>query len=79
MPHLSTFNRSSGIGWFSTASRFGGILVPLLLILDEVWESLPVVLFGTLAIVAGLLCLLLPETKGKPLPSTMEDIEKLNR
>ncbi|KAJ8021306.1 Solute carrier family 22 member 13 [Holothuria leucospilota] len=76
---IPTSLRSSGIGLFSASSRIGGILVPLLLILDEVWESLPVVLFGVLGIVAGLLCLVLPETKGKPLPSTMEDTENLYR
>jgi len=37
---------------------------------------LPGLLFGGLSTAAGLLTLLLPETLGRPLPQTMEDIEQ---
>ena len=37
---------------------------------------IPNIVFGILAIVAAGLGLLLPETAGKPLPQTIEDIEK---
>ncbi|KAJ8021281.1 Solute carrier family 22 member 6 [Holothuria leucospilota] len=73
------FNTSSGIGLFSTSSRIGGILAPLILILEEVWPSLPVLIFGSFSIAAGCLCLLLPETKGKPLPSTTRETKSLYR
>ncbi|XP_063381904.1 organic cation transporter-like protein [Cydia fagiglandana] len=42
-----------------------------------VWEHLPFVLFGTLAAISGLLVLLAPETKGIPLPDTMQEAAEL--
>ncbi|XP_071840298.1 solute carrier family 22 member 13-like [Apostichopus japonicus] len=69
--------RSSGIGLFSLTSRIGGILAPLILLLDQVWTSLPVLVFGSFSITAGLLCLLMPETKGQPLPASVDDTKSL--
>jgi len=40
---------------------------------------LPAPLFGTLSIAAGLLVILLPETKDRPLPQTIEDIENWSK
>jgi len=37
---------------------------------------LPSLLFGGLSTAAGLLTLLLPETLGRPLPQTIDDIER---
>ena len=39
------------------------------------YRYLPVILFGVTSIAAGLLALLLPETKGKALPDTIEQGE----
>ena len=39
-------------------------------------KALPLIIFGSLSIVAGLLALLLPETLNKHLPETIEDGEK---
>ncbi|KAJ8021287.1 Solute carrier family 22 member 15 [Holothuria leucospilota] len=71
--------RSTALGVFSMSSRIGGILVPFSIALEDVWLSLPVVIIGSASIVAGLLSLFLPETKGRPLPSTMRDTENLYR
>lgn len=76
---MPTSLRSSALGLFSMTSRIGGILVPLLLILEEVWISLPFLVFGSVSIIAALLCLVLPETKGRPLPSTIDDLQALTR
>ncbi|XP_072021441.1 organic cation transporter protein-like [Amphiura filiformis] len=67
--------RNAGLGLSSMSSRVGGILAPLILLLGDYWEPLPYVVFGTLAVAAGLTALLLPETKGRPLPETLEDGE----
>ncbi|XP_071840714.1 solute carrier family 22 member 13-like [Apostichopus japonicus] len=69
--------RSSGLGLFSLISRIGSIVAPLILLLEELWGSLPYLIFGSFALTAGLLCLLLPETKGKPLPSSVDDTKAL--
>ncbi|PIK54706.1 putative organic cation transporter protein-like [Apostichopus japonicus] len=70
--------RSVGVGICSTSSRIGGILSPLILLLDEVWEPLPLIIFGLSAILGGSLVLLLPETRGKDLPETIEEGELFN-
>lgn len=36
-------------------------------------RSLPYVIFGAVALVVGVFTLLLPETKGKPVPSTVKE------
>ncbi|XP_071841267.1 organic cation transporter protein-like isoform X1 [Apostichopus japonicus] len=74
-----TIMRNSGLGFFSTVSRVGGILSPLILLLENVWTHLPILVFGSCSIIAGLLCLLMPETKGKPLPATIQDTKALYR
>jgi len=45
-------------------------------LLDEVWLPLPQVLFCSVAVIAGIVALLLPETHNVRLPETIEDIEK---
>lgn len=42
-------------------------------------RALPMVLFGITAIVAGGLAQILPETKGRKLPDTIKDAEKMSR
>ncbi|XP_071800669.1 organic cation transporter protein-like isoform X2 [Asterias amurensis] len=71
--------RTAGMGICSMASRIGGILSPLILLLRDTWEPLPLVLFGGPSILAGLLALLLPETKGRSLPETVEEAEQFGR
>ncbi|PIK53111.1 putative organic cation transporter protein, partial [Apostichopus japonicus] len=67
--------RSVGVGMCSTAARVGGILAPLILLLDDVWEPLPLLIFGFSAVIGGILVLYLPETRGKMLPETIEEGE----
>ena len=68
-------NRSVGIGVCSMCSRIAGILSPVILLLSDYWQPLPVLIFGITSIVAGLLILLLPETRGAQLPETLEEGE----
>lgn len=46
---------------------------------SEVSTSLPLVVFGTSSIVAGLSSLILPETVNKKLPETTQDAEQLGK
>ncbi|XP_033635412.1 organic cation transporter protein-like [Asterias rubens] len=71
--------RSAGMGISSTAARIAGILSPFMLELGSLWEPLPFILFGGLSIAAGLLALLLPETKDKILPETLEEGEAFGK
>lgn len=40
-------------------------------------ESLPLTLFGVVSLSSGLLALFFPETRGRPLPETIEEAEKM--
>ncbi|XP_038078074.1 solute carrier family 22 member 13-like [Patiria miniata] len=71
--------RSIGLGMSSLAARIGGILSPIILLLGDYLESLPLIVFGSSAVLAGLLVLLLPETKGRKLPQTLEEGEEIGK
>lgn len=44
-----------------------------------VWDKLPFVLFGSLALLSGALIFLTPETLGAKMPDTMEDATMLGK
>ncbi|XP_062586265.1 organic cation transporter protein-like [Saccostrea cucullata] len=69
-----TVVRNIGMGISSMSARIGGMLAPQILELGVFWAPLPLLLFGALSAVAGLLALILPETNGRPLPQTIDDI-----
>ncbi|XP_050996239.1 solute carrier family 22 member 13 [Acomys russatus] len=70
-----TIIRQTGMGLVSIFSRISGILTPLLMLLEQYHRALPMIIFGSLPIGAGLLCALLPETRGQTLKDTLQDLE----
>ncbi|GAB1599437.1 organic cation transporter protein isoform X2 [Argonauta hians] len=79
-----TIIRNSVLGVSSCFGRFGSMAAPYILaagteMTSKIGIGLPVILFGILAIVAGLLSLFLPETKGYSLPDTFEEGENIGR
>ena len=75
--------RGMAIGLVTMISRVGGILAPELIQLekenknDPLLKSIPMVTFSILAFVAGIISLLLPQTKDIPLLQTMTDADAL--
>ncbi|CAL1547500.1 unnamed protein product [Lymnaea stagnalis] len=70
-----TVVRNVGMGVASMSARIGGIFAPIILDLKDVWGPLPLLVFGTLSVVSGLLALFLPETSKRPLPQTLQDVK----
>ncbi|CAH1774990.1 unnamed protein product [Owenia fusiformis] len=71
--------RASGVGFNSMAARIAGIISAYVGLLSDVSRVLPLILLGIVSLVSGLLALFLPETKGKPLPETIEDGEQFGQ
>ena len=70
-------NRNSAFGFCRMCSFLANILCPLILLLNRYWPPLPSIIFGSLALVAGVLAILFPETRGKKMPDTLEDGENI--
>ncbi|KAM6162735.1 LOW QUALITY PROTEIN: solute carrier family 22 member 13 [Erethizon dorsatum] len=71
-----TIIRQMGMGLVSIFLRIGGILTPLVLLLGDYHAALPMLIFGNIPIVAGVLCVLLPETHGQNLQDTIQDLDQ---
>ncbi|XP_008584795.1 PREDICTED: solute carrier family 22 member 13 [Galeopterus variegatus] len=71
-----TIIRQTAMGLVGISSRTGGIITPLVLLLGEYHVAIPMLIYGSFPIVAGLLCALLPETRGQTLKDTIKDMEQ---
>ncbi|XP_068680207.1 solute carrier family 22 member 15-like [Montipora foliosa] len=71
--------RDQGIGVCSTSARVGSITAPYIVMLAQLpgmSATLPMVIFGSLTVAAGLLSLLLPETLFCQIFQTVDEITK---
>lgn len=71
--------RQSMMGVCSMVGRIGSMVSPQMPLLSLVWVPLPLVLFGAMATIAGLLSLLFPETLNIKLPDTIEEAENIGK
>ncbi|XP_042890724.1 organic cation transporter protein-like isoform X3 [Penaeus japonicus] len=77
---MPTSVRNIAVGTSSMFARIGCVLTPYVIeLLGEVHYALPSTIFGIVAVLAGLLTLLLPETNKKPLPETVEEVEAMGK
>lgn len=72
-----TVVRNVGVGSSSTWARIGALTAPFIKQWGDVTHpSVPVAVPGALSVISGFLLLLLPETKGKKIPDTLEEREQ---
>ncbi|KAK6170919.1 hypothetical protein SNE40_019202 [Patella caerulea] len=79
-----TVLRHSALGVSATFSRLGGMVSPYiadlgLLVGGDLKTALPLIVFGSTTIAAGILSLFLPETLNRKLPETIEDVKLFSR
>uniref|UniRef100_A0A8C3XXV7 Solute carrier family 22 member 13 n=1 Tax=Catharus ustulatus TaxID=91951 RepID=A0A8C3XXV7_CATUS len=66
-------HRQTGVGLCSMAARVAGILAPLVRLLGQYHRAIPMAIFGSAPVLGGLLCVLLPETRGTELADDTGD------
>ncbi|XP_076385126.1 solute carrier family 22 member 21 isoform X1 [Megachile rotundata] len=71
--------RHSLLGICSMTGRMGSILSPQTPLLAQIMPELPLILFGCMAMSAGLLSLFFPETLGTKLPDTVWEAENIGK
>ncbi|XP_069995090.1 organic cation transporter protein [Penaeus vannamei] len=77
---MPTSVRNIAVGTSSMFARIGCVLTPYVIeLLGDIHYAFPSTLFGILAVLAGLLTLLLPETNKKPLPETVDEVEAMGK
>ncbi|NXJ92686.1 S22AD protein, partial [Corythaixoides concolor] len=59
-----TVVRQTGVGLCSMLARVSGIMAPLISLLGQYHQAVPMAIYGSAPVVVGLLCVLLPETRG---------------
>ncbi|EHB02110.1 Solute carrier family 22 member 6 [Heterocephalus glaber] len=70
-----TIIRQTGLGVGSTVARVGSIVSPLVSMTTELYPTAPLFIFGAIPVAASAATALLPETRGQPLPDTVQDLD----
>lgn len=74
-----TVVRSNGMGLCSMLGRVGGLLAPMICDLSHIKVWITPLIFGTVSVIAVFAASYLPETRGLPLPETLEDGENFGK
>ncbi len=69
-------HRQNGLGYSSVMGRIGVSVSLVIMLLEEVWDHLPRIVFSLVAFTGGLSSCFLPETRNIRLPETIEDVEQ---
>lgn len=78
-----TVVRNAGIGTASMIARIGSMVAPFILSMkghvQSEPKSYPAIILGIIPILGAILVVFLPETRGQPLPATIEDAENFGK
>ncbi|KAM4605006.1 organic cation/carnitine transporter 2-like [Polymixia lowei] len=74
---LPTVVRNMGLGVYATAGRIGSLLCPYVVYIGLYSKKLPYVVFGIMSIVAAVLSISLPDTKGCELPDSISQAKPI--
>nr|XP_025148857.1 solute carrier family 22 member 4 isoform X2 [Bubalus bubalis] len=72
-----TLVRNMAVGVASMASRVGSIIAPYFVYLGAYNRVLPYILMGSLTVLIGIITLFFPESFGRTLPETLEQMQKV--
>ncbi|KAG8439198.1 hypothetical protein GDO86_005424 [Hymenochirus boettgeri] len=72
-----TVIRNTGIGVGSVSARVGSIISPYFVYLGTYNYLLPYILMGCLTVASGIMALFFPETFGKALPESLEQMQNI--
>ncbi|XP_028450844.1 solute carrier family 22 member 5 [Perca flavescens] len=72
-----TVLRSTATGTCSTVSNLGSCIAPSLIHLSEYFKYLPYITMGTLAVMSAFAAFFLPESFGRPLPQTIQQMQSM--
>ncbi|RZC33072.1 Sugar tr and/or MFS 1 domain containing protein [Asbolus verrucosus] len=71
--------RHSMMGACSSFGRIGSMVAPQALLLTQIWEPLPLIVFTAMGAAAGFLALLFPEILNIKLPDTIEEAVSIGK
>ncbi|XP_005089749.1 solute carrier family 22 member 5 [Aplysia californica] len=67
--------RNHAVGISSCFENFGSIAAPFIVFSAKSHPEFPMILFGIVSVIGGLMTLFMPETHRRPLPQTIEEVE----
>lgn len=68
-------HRMTADGFLQSAGRLGAVIGPLIAMTRQALPLLPPLIYGLILIVSTFVLPFLPETRGLPLPDTIQDLE----
>ncbi|XP_069750376.1 solute carrier family 22 member 6-A-like [Narcine bancroftii] len=74
-----TVIRQTGVGLVNTMARIGAMVSPVIRLTSDHLPFLPMVIYGSVAVISGASAFCLPETLNIQLPDTIEDVESRGR
>jgi len=73
---MPTTVRAAGVGSCSLVSKVGGVMSTTVAALADYHVVIPNILFASLALTSAALTIMVPETKGRPMPETLDDVDR---